>query len=114
MNPSCLFCLEEVDKQNLMNPIGCACKISAHPSCFEQWFQQKHQMECPICHTISIPNQIAMENIRVVFIDATNARPQIELNSLFRGHEKAAAFCCCLLMGWALGFTILDLVFVNR
>ena len=113
MNPACLFCLEPIEKNTVGNPIGCACKVSAHTTCFEQWFQQKHQMECPICHTISIPNQIAMDNIRVVFIDATNTRP-IERNSIFRGHEKAATFCCCLLMGWAIGLTILDLVFGNR
>lgn len=111
MQPPCLFCLEPVEKQPISNPIGCHCKISSHTSCFEQWFQQKQQMECPICHTVSIPNQVAVENIRIVFVDNSNTERR---ERRYRGHEKAVAFCCCLLMGWAIGLTILDLVFQTR
>ena len=108
MQPSCLFCLEPVEKNGLGNPIGCSCTIQAHAACFDQWFHQKQQLECPICHTVSIPNAVAVENIRIVFVDATRER-QTE-QTRFRGHEKAAAFCCCLLLGWSIGLTIIDLV----
>lgn len=108
MQPSCLFCLETVEKNLIPNPIGCACRISAHSACFEQWFSQKQQMECPICHTVSIPNAVAVDNIRIVFIDTTREREMHERR--FRGHEKAVAACCCLLMGWAIGITIIDLI----
>jgi hypothetical protein len=111
MQPSCLFCLEPVQKDKLTNPIGCHCQIIAHRSCFEQWFQQKQQMECPICHTVSIPNQVAVDNIRIVFIDTSNTEAR---QRRFRGHEKAVAFCCCLLMGWGIGLTILDIVYQSR
>jgi hypothetical protein len=106
MQPSCLFCLEPVEKEKLSNPIGCSCQILAHRSCFEQWFQQKHQMECPICHTVALPSPVALEHVQIVYIDRT----QVSETQRFRGHEKAVAFCCCLLMGWALGFTVLDLI----
>ena len=110
MNSPCLFCLEVVGKDTLANPIGCHCKLYAHTSCFEQWFQEKNQMECPICHTISIPNQIAIDNIRVVFVDTTNATLQIRRNTLFSKQGKIAAVCCCLFLfiGWSLGSTILS------
>ena len=111
MQPSCLFCLETVEKDKLSNPIGCQCQILAHRSCFEQWFTQKNQMECPICHTIAVPNPVTIDDIHIVYIDTTNV---IERQRRYRGHEKAVAFCCCLLMGWALGLTILDLVFQTR
>ncbi len=108
MQPSCLFCLETIEKEKFENPIGCRCNIAAHRSCFEQWFIQKQQMECPICHTTAIPNPIVNNDIHVVYIDTTNV---MEHQREYRRHEKSAAFCCCLLLGWGLGLTILDLVF---
>lgn len=107
MNVSCLFCLELMTENKTRNPIGCACKLSAHKQCIETWFQQKNQMECPICHTIAIPNRMMLENFQIVYIDMTAERRREER---FRNHEKAAAFCCCLLLGWALGFTVIDLI----
>lgn len=105
---TCLFCLEPVGNKDVIpNAIGCACRIAAHPACFEQWFQQKQQLECPICHTVSIPNAVAVDNIRIVFVDATQ---ETSRRRTYRGHEKAVACCCCLLMGWAIGITIIDLV----
>ena len=110
MNQSCLFCLEAVEKEGQENPIGCHCKIIAHTGCFKQWFEQKQQMECPICHSVSVPNRITLDNIHVVYINMAEPRR----NRLMNGHEKAVGFCCCLLMGWAVGLTILDLIFQNH
>lgn len=107
MEQSCLFCLEQIKENVMMNPIGCQCKLHAHPQCFEQWFAQKQQMECPICHTVSIPNRMVMDTVHVVYIQTPQDRPRF--NPMV-GHEKAAAFCCCLLLGWSLGITILNLV----
>ena len=105
---SCLFCLEPVDTQVVTNPIGCACRISAHANCFHEWFEQKQQMECPICHTVAIPNRIAYENIHVVYINTTDVgRRQRQM----RSQDKAALFCCCVLFGWSIGLTILETVF---
>lgn len=107
MEPSCLFCLEQIKENVPINPIGCPCKIQAHKQCFEQWFAEKNQIECPICHTVSVPNRIALDTIHVVYIQ----QPQVDTHyNAMAGHEKAAAFCCCLLLGWAVGITILNLV----
>lgn len=106
MEPSCLFCLEQIKENRMMNPIGCQCTLQAHTHCFEQWFQQKNQMECPICHTVSVPNRMVMDTVHVVYIQT----PQVVRQNPMVGHEKAAAFCCCLLLGWPVGITILNMV----
>ncbi len=107
MEQTCLFCLDPI-KGNTLNPIGCQCTIYAHESCFHTWFQQKQQLECPICHTISMPNLISPENIHVVYVEAPQ-NTNIQRN--FRNQEKAIALCCCVLLGWSIGLTILELVF---
>lgn len=107
MEPLCLFCLDPVKQDALQNPIGCHCTIVSHTKCFDVWFQQKQQMECPICHTVSLPSDVQVENIRIVFIDTTH-RERIERHH--RMNKKAAAFCCCLLLGFGIGFSILDYI----
>jgi hypothetical protein len=107
MEPSCLFCLDPVKQESLQNPIGCNCTIVSHTRCFNEWFQQKQQLECPICHTISIPNRVQLDNVRIVFVDTTR-RTQEERR--FRGNERAVMFCCCLLMGWAVGLTLIEII----
>lgn len=106
---ACLFCLDLVEKEQGENPIGCACRIVAHRSCFTKWFEQKQQLECPICHTVAVPNRIAHENIHIVYINTrdVNRTQRREM----RTQDKAALFCCCLLMGWSIGLTILNLAF---
>lgn len=104
----CLFCLEPVEKGQVANPIGCACRIVAHQTCFTQWFEQKQQMECPICHTVAVPNRIAYENIHVVYINTTEIDRTRQRD--VRGRDKAVMFCCCLLMGWSIGLTILEAI----
>ncbi len=104
---SCLFCLEPVETEIATNPIGCACRIAAHPQCFRHWFEQKQQMECPICHTVAVPNRVAYENIHIVYIN----QPSHEVQRRTRTQDKLAMFCCCLLLGWSIGLTILELTF---
>ena len=101
----CLFCLESVEKDPMNNPIGCHCKIVAHKECFQEWFDQKHQMECPICHTLAIPNPVVLDDIRIVFVDMTREQ---EDTRRYKNHEKAIAFCCCTLLGWAVGISIIE------
>lgn len=111
MEQPCLFCFESVEEKDKMNnPIGCLCKIAAHKLCFDQWFQQKQQMECPICHCISIPNPINLETIRVVYIDTTSMR---EREDIYSRNQKAVGFCCCFLLGWAIGLSILNAVYFH-
>lgn len=108
METSCLFCLEPVTKEPLHNPIGCPCKIAAHKTCLHQWFEQRQVMECPICHTVAVPNRAMREDVQVVYVNITE---QQELQRRLTSQEKAAAFCCCMILGWSLGLTILELVF---
>jgi hypothetical protein len=106
MESSCLFCLEPIREAFPPNPIGCPCKIQAHKQCFDAWFVQKNQMECPICHTIAIPNQIH-DTIHIVYVDTTQVQPRRQQANQ---QKNAAVFCCLLLMGWSIGMTIIDLV----
>jgi E3 ubiquitin-protein ligase DOA10 len=111
MQQTCLFCLDPI-KENTLNPIGCQCTIYAHQSCFHLWFQQKQQLECPICHTIAIPNPLSYENVRVVYVESPEQRTmERNIQRRFRNQEKAIAMCCCVLFGWSIGLTILELVF---
>jgi E3 ubiquitin-protein ligase DOA10 len=105
MHESCLVCLEEIKEKSIVNPIGCPCKLHVHKQCFETWFQQKNQMECPICHSVATPNRVMLENVHIVYIN-TNAIDRVERRE--KSHGRAIGFCCCLLIGWAIGFTVID------
>jgi hypothetical protein len=63
-------------------------------------------MECPICHTVSVPNHSTQENVHVIYINTTELNRQRQDNQ----HKKAAAFCCFLVMGWTIGMMVLDLI----
>jgi hypothetical protein len=108
MEHNCLFCLEPVKESTTLNPIGCQCAIHAHEACFHTWFQQKQQLECPICHTVSIPNPVPFDNIHIVYVQAPQER---DMQRRVRNHEKAVAMCCCILLGWSIGLGILEVVF---
>jgi hypothetical protein len=108
MSTFCLFCLEEIQGTPTPNPIGCPCKIQAHESCFHAWFQQKQSIECPICHTVSIPTPFQYENLHIVFVER---RGDPEARRRVRNNKKAVAVCCCLLLGWTVGLTILEAVY---
>ena len=107
MEPCCLFCLESTKENPIRNPIGCSCKIQAHEACFHTWFNTKQKLECPICHTVSLPNRVINDNIYVVYINNTDREEQ---NRVFRGHEKAVGFCCCILLTWSIVLTILEVM----
>lgn len=108
MDASCLFCLEPIIEQPIQNPIGCPCKVQAHKQCFDAWILQKNQMECPICHTVSIPNQMIFDNVQIIYVNTTVDDQQLRRHTQ---HQKAALFCCMLVIGWSIGVTILDLAF---
>ena len=109
METSCLFCLEPIRETFPPNPVGCPCKIQAHKQCFDAWFAQKHQMECPICHTVAVPNHILQDEIHMVYIqNPTTIQRDIERYG--HQHRKAALFCCALILGWSVGMTVLDLI----
>lgn len=96
-----------MQRENSINPIGCRCKVHAHTQCFDAWFAQKNQLECPICHTVSVSNRILHDNIHVVYINTTEAQ---ERDRRYNQHQKVAGFCCLMILGWSIGLTILDLV----
>lgn len=103
MDSSCLFCLDIIKENPTQNPVGCSCKIHAHQSCFQNWFTQKERMECPICHTVAVPTPFHHDQVHVVFVERpTETRPN-------RTSEKAIAMCCCILLGWAIGLTVIEL-----
>ncbi len=103
--PSCLFCLEPVLENPISNPIGCSCRIEAHKSCFEGWVTTKQSLECPICHTVSIPNRLPDTQITIVYIDRTST---IQRRRHLQAKEQAAMFCCFLLLGWSIGVSVIE------
>lgn len=108
MLPTCLVCLDPIKENPAPNPIGCQCRVHMHPACFQQWFEQKQQIECPICHTVSVPNRLAYDNIHIVYIQMA---PDTSQERSFRTREKYMAACCCGLLLWTLVLVILDSVY---
>ncbi len=100
---SCLFCLEIVKpSEKNQNIVGCQCQLVSHGSCLEEWFQQKNQIECPICHAISIPNPISTPQREVIIIHVN--RPQEEdYIGRFQRHDKCIGLCCVMILMWWIG-----------
>jgi hypothetical protein len=107
MEETCLFCLEPVKPtEATVNPIGCPCQIKSHGTCLQEWFEEKQQYECPICHTVSIPNPV-QPVYQIVYVRETPRS-----NSMIdQQHQKCMAVCCFSLLGWTIILTILDLIF---
>lgn len=110
MLPLCLFCLEEIkENQGCPNLIGCGCEINCHPVCLEVWFQQKQQMECPICHVVRQVNPVhRVEPPREFVIVHVQGPQNTEHARTLRGQEKCVAFCCLSLLFWWIGALILE------
>jgi hypothetical protein len=110
MESTCLVCLEPIKENPAPNPIGCSCKILLHPACFQQWFDQKQQLECPLCHTIALPTILA-HNIHIVYVNTTETENAINQNRQ-RQQQKRDVYlgiCCCGLLFWTLLLVILEI-----
>jgi hypothetical protein len=106
----CLFCLEELkESERCPNVVGCGCEVKCHISCLQAWFQQKEQMECPICHHVSVMNPIQPpREYVIVHVQALRNEDQIQ-RIQFR--EKCAGCCCLTLLVWWIGGIILQYAF---
>lgn len=100
MQDSCLLCLEEIKEESMPNLTGCQCNVKCHKHCIERWFQEKKQIECPICHVVLIP-------VVLLPIETVITRNQ----HMSRPHERSIGVCCCLLIGWAIAFAIVESVY---
>jgi hypothetical protein len=116
MFPLCLFCLEEIkETQEAPNVVGCGCEIHTHPKCLQAWFEQKQEVECPICHTVSVPNPVHVapqqQNQREIVIIHVQASDRDERFLRLRSHEISLGLCCCILIFWWIGGIILQYAF---
>lgn len=110
MLPLCLFCLEELKEDTRCpNVVGCACEVNCHPSCLQAWFQQKQQMECPICHTVAIHNPIQPPR-EYVIVHIQDRRNHEQIRHI-ESREKCVGFCCLTLVFWWIGGIILEYAF---
>jgi hypothetical protein len=113
MLPLCLFCLEEIkENQGCPNLVGCGCEMNIHSQCLQAWFQQKQQMECPICHVVRVGNPIhRVEPPReYVIVHVQDNRNQEQIQRI-RSQEKCVGFCCLTLIFWWIGGLILEFAF---
>lgn len=106
----CLFCLEELkESERCPNVVGCGCEVKCHSSCLQSWFQQKEQMECPICHCVCVLNPIQPpRDYILVHVHALRDEDQIRRIE-FR--EKCAGCCCLTILCWWIGVIILQYAF---
>ncbi len=113
MLPLCLFCLEELkDSEECPNVVGCGCELHTHPQCLQAWFQQKQQMECPICHRVVLMNPVhRVEPPReFVIVHVQDTRDEERLRRI-QSHEKCVGFCCLTILFWWIGALILEYAF---
>ncbi len=110
MPPLCLFCLEELkETDDIQNVIGCQCEIHSHGRCLQDWFQQKQQFECPICHAISVPNPVqpTPHPPEVIYIHIPDPQREARYRTI-EGREKCVGFCCLMIVIWWIGGIILE------
>lgn len=107
---TCMFCLENLKPQECsLNPIGCQCAYKAHSSCLVEWFEQKNQYECPICHSVSLPNPIhnRASPIQVVVIRREQSHMLDEVDP---SSQKCMGWCYLGMIIWIIIVNIIDLV----
>lgn len=108
MEEACIFCLDPIKESECIgNPIQCTCNYKAHGSCLQNWFEQKNQYECPICHTVVVqpPVQPPFQVVYVQMPQQPEQQPRIS-----KAQQRCAAMCCFTLMGWAIFVSILEYV----
>lgn len=120
MAETCMFCLDEIKSTEVaFNPIGCSCQFKSHGSCLQSWFEEKNQYECPICHTVavpnadfvSVPNPLQRHIVQVVYVQ--NPRQEETNGRITRAQQRCIAICCVGWIFWSLFITLLDM-FWNR
>lgn len=98
-----MFCFDPLKPTDQVgNPIQCNCNYKAHGSCLQNWFEQKNQYECPICHAVVVPPPL-----QVVYVQMP---PAPEEPRITRGQQKCVAMCCLSFLGWAIFVSILEYV----
>ncbi len=104
-----MFCLEPVKSTEMaFNPIGCPCLYKSHGNCLHAWFEEKQQYECPICHTLSIPNPAQQQIVRIVYIQ----NPEIPHNNplVARPYRRCVGISCMILFLTILILTLIDII----
>lgn len=112
----CLFCLEAVKEQEqIPNIIGCDCELSCHAICMQNWFETKHQLECPVCHTINLLNVLfqrhGTDNIQIVYVESLRSQLAITQLERRRWQEKCAAGSCLFLIFLGIFVNVLTYYF---
>ena len=108
----CLFCLEEIkERDRCGNPVGCGCELTCHGSCLQEWYEQKQQIECPICHRVSVPNPIIASRDREIVIIHVQDPQQAEQIRTMRAQEKCVGCCCLTLLFWWVFSLIFEYAF---
>ena len=113
VEPLCLFCLEDLkENQECPNVVGCGCEINCHSSCLETWFQQKNQMECPICHTVVQQNPSSRVELSHTYmvVHIRDPRNTEQIRNI-QSREKCVGFCCLTLLFWWIAALILEYAF---
>ena len=71
----CLLCLDPVPSLTALNRVQCACELTVHDACLQKWYETKSQIECPICHKVSVPLEPTVVTVVTVFpVEVSNNR----------------------------------------
>lgn len=109
-SPLCLFCLDELkEPETRQNPLGCGCEVQCHSSCLQGWFQQKQQLECPICHVVRVPNPVhRIEPPREYVIVRVQHEHEDQEQTNRSAQDKCIGWCCCIILFWWIGGLVLE------
>ena len=110
MEKSCLFCLESVkESDQIPNVVGCDCELVCHASCMQNWFETKHQLECPVCHAVSVPNMaFHRDGEHIITVVHVTQRQRDEELRAYRMNEKCIGFCCLSLILWGVAANLIS------
>jgi hypothetical protein len=102
-NDSCIICLDDNgDISTKHTHLGCKCKVPVHMHCWMQYVKTKNgQLECPICHVLTIRNPILPASItglpKDIYIPRSEVVPPEEDRWMSRDRCVGKIMCCCIL-----------------
>lgn len=100
MDQPCLICFEAVKDEMNENPVGCPCRLFAHRACLDEWFTQKQQLECPICHTVFLPNPLQAQ-LQMIYVTVSEVARHQREQQRRRNRDQWIMLGCCVVLGGA-------------
>ena len=96
-NDQCLICLDDKgDISTKHTHLACKCKVPVHTHCWMQYVKTKNgQLECPICHVLTIRNPILPASITGLPKEIYIPRHSVQDEQVTTDRCVGKLLCCC-------------------